>query len=43
MTPARQLVDWHTHCFLPEHLSPAARSDIESILYERPLELLGLA
>lgn len=24
--PSRQLIDWHTHCYLPEHVRPEARA-----------------
>jgi predicted TIM-barrel fold metal-dependent hydrolase len=30
MTPARQLIDWHTHCFLPEHLDAASRARMQA-------------
>jgi uncharacterized protein len=30
MAITRQLIDWHTHCFLPEHLSAAARAAMET-------------
>jgi predicted TIM-barrel fold metal-dependent hydrolase len=30
MAPVRQLVDWHTHCFLPEHLSAESRATMEA-------------
>ena len=30
MAPARQLIDWHTHCFLPEHISAASRATMQA-------------
>lgn len=29
MSP-RELIDWHTHCYLPEHRSPSARAEMKS-------------
>jgi uncharacterized protein len=30
MASEPQLIDWHTHCFLPEHLSAAARATMQA-------------
>ena len=30
MASGRQLIDWHTHCYLPEHLGAAARAAMQS-------------
>lgn len=30
MAPSRQLIDWHTHCFLPEHVDPEARARMQA-------------
>ena len=30
MAPARQLIDWHTHCYLPEHVDPASAAAMEA-------------
>src|SRR5581483_5223654 len=30
MSGPRQLVDWHTHCYLPEHLGPEAGATLQA-------------
>jgi uncharacterized protein len=30
MTPPRQLIDWHTHCYLPEHLGAETRATMQA-------------
>jgi predicted TIM-barrel fold metal-dependent hydrolase len=30
MAPLRQLIDWHTHCFLPEHLGAESRATMRA-------------
>jgi predicted TIM-barrel fold metal-dependent hydrolase len=30
MAPARQLIDWHTHCFLPEHSGAESRATMQA-------------
>ncbi len=30
MAPLRQLIDWHTHCYLPEHIGAEARAAMQA-------------
>jgi predicted TIM-barrel fold metal-dependent hydrolase len=30
MAPPRQLIDWHTHCYLPEHVSAESRATMQA-------------
>jgi predicted TIM-barrel fold metal-dependent hydrolase len=30
VAPARQLIDWHTHCYLPEHMDAGARATMQA-------------
>ena len=30
MAPVRQLIDWHTHCYLPEHIGAESRAVMQA-------------
>ena len=31
--PLRQLIDWHTHCYLPEHIGAEAQAALQAGVY----------